>query len=366
MDCTIEQEALSDALQRVKVGAHESTLASPVFSLVKLTAGEGMLRLVAGNVSITATTSAPARVEVPGSLCVPLRRLRDSINVVEGNVRLRREEGNRLRIGAGAWTLAVAGRDAADFPSEPAWPTKRSPISRAALRFLLARTFYVAARKMEKPEVDCVHVTRDGDALTAFAMDTNRLARARVRCHGPRGARFLLDRLACEEVLALLETSSTDVVGLHMASDRIFVQSEATELAIAKIPGTVRPIPSDEDVDTKTSSRVSRTELMEALTACKKLTQRPEVWIDVRDGGLTVSSDPSVQETSVGKRIPSDVRGPGLKLCAHAEYLRDVLGACEGQAVVFGFGASPYDAITVRAEGDEDAWAVLMPMQVNT
>ncbi|MEZ4296160.1 MAG: hypothetical protein R3B70_14400 [Polyangiaceae bacterium] len=368
MDVCIDRDALNEAVEQVHIAGGDIARANPIFAFLRLSSTEDRLEIVASNSIVTATTVVPVKAPTPGALCVPLKLFRQAIEVLpRGDLRLqcREDDGerNRLVLTAPGWSLALSIRSASDYPPTPTVTDEGIGLSSHVLRFLLARTAHAADKNLDRPIFGCVRILHEGPDLVAQAMDGQRVAQARTTGALPGSEPILLHQLACEEILRLLSSASENtVVRFGAGGDHLFVSTERTTVAIARLPGDLPEMPVEVSSKRVRSARVPRSLLLNALRASRKLTQHREVCLSLSSDGITVSSDPRLQEISVRDYVAGTVHGAPFELGANGDHLAEALGRLECDEVVLEFGAEPVDPISLRPTSDEDVVMIFMPM----
>jgi len=362
MEWLADRDSLIQAFRRIQ-GAGGDVLGShPIFGYMRLRAMNEELEFVSSNSIVTATTVTDARISIPGEVCVPLKQFRDAVDLLpSGEVRMQLGATNRLTMAGGGRVLTVCGRPGGEYPLVPEPPDEHVSIPAGVLRFLLIRTAHAASKKPDNPEPASVHITWKKPHLTAFAMDGHRAAEAKMKCVVYGLKKIVVHQLASTEILRLLEDDPLEHVDVSETRNHTFIRAGRTLVAIGKLEGRAPERPEEMLSNRARVVRVLRRALLEALRASRKMTQESTVWLTLGTDGITISSDPRVQEVSVEVYVPGEVRGAPFKICANGEHLVDGLDALDVENVSIGFGDTPLDAVSLRPDAEEDVVMIFSP-----
>jgi len=121
--------------------AGETKNTIPILATVKLDAGDGILKLTATNLDVTAQSQVPILdVSGAGAICVDLRRLSGLVkNISEGEVSLAVEPG-KLQVKAGRSKFSLAGWEVDKFPNVENVEGQLVALPTAALKAMIAAT----------------------------------------------------------------------------------------------------------------------------------------------------------------------------------------------------------------------------------
>jgi DNA polymerase III subunit beta len=193
MQVTVAADALAGALADVKASlSTHPTL--PVFSAVRLTAGDGAITVAATDLELTTLVTAPAEVTSPGEAVVPFllfstvftamlgrkpSRARKRPPAAERRVRLAVADGHlQLRLDeAGDFWHELRLLDAADYPTLPTAPHKRvAVVNGPSLRQAVTRVATAVSSDAARPVLTGVFFEPGLDTVTLAATDSYRLA----------------------------------------------------------------------------------------------------------------------------------------------------------------------------------------------
>ena len=121
--------------------AGETKNTIPILATVKLDAGDGILKLTATSLDVTAQSQVPILdVSGAGAICVDLRRLSGLVkNMSEGEVSLAIEPG-KLQVKAGRSKFSLAGWDVDKFPNVENVEGQLVALPTPALKAMIAAT----------------------------------------------------------------------------------------------------------------------------------------------------------------------------------------------------------------------------------
>lgn len=369
MDIFLDKHALLRALRRIQGAAANVAGAHSIYVYVRLRTLDNELELVAMNGIVTATTRVDAHVVRAGTICVQLKLFRDAAELLQdGEIRLELGMTDRFRLSSGGRSIALTGRSAADYPLLPEPPRRLHNIPTSALRFLLKRTTHAAGTNPEQPERCAIHVERVGPSLVAFAMDGQRAAEARMPSPPSTASmtKLVLHHLAASEALRLLDDEPPDILKIGETDRHIFIEAHPSVVAVTTLHSASVDRPGELNVNHPTTARLSRTTLVNAVGAAKRLTHSEVIKLVVRASGVTVQSDPQVQHTSTQDYVEGEVEGALVQICMNGNHLTEALHALEAKDVLLGFGRDSQAAISLRPVDEDEVSMIFMPIIIHS
>ena len=119
MKFKINREFLSAGLsQVVNIVSNRPTL--PVFSNVLIQAEDGKVRLTTTNLEIGILCLVKADVAVPGSITLPVKKLKDIVGGLMGSeISVELFSGNKVKITSGSSDAVMSGIETEQFPPLP-------------------------------------------------------------------------------------------------------------------------------------------------------------------------------------------------------------------------------------------------------
>lgn len=173
MQLAVLQDNLRAALAAVMPAIPtRSTL--PILETIRFIADENRLTLTATNLEMAITTRCAAKIEKPGSACVPAKLLQELINGFPNDRIDLSLDTYTLTLRAGRYQTTIKCRDAEDYPVIPA-VTPRAELPLALLRQAASHVALAAEVNGTRPVLGGVHVVLNGVARYEAA-DGYRLA----------------------------------------------------------------------------------------------------------------------------------------------------------------------------------------------
>jgi DNA polymerase-3 subunit beta len=378
MKIKVERSALMKALSHVQnVVERRNTI--PILANVLVRAKDGALTLAATDMEIAAVEQVPAEVLRNGATTAPAATLYEIVRKLpEGAVIELDHPGgdSQLALRAGRYATSLVCLPVEDFPAlqEGTLPHRFS-LKAGVLRDLVDRTRFAISTEETRYYLNGIYLhvaeSEGANVLRAVATDGHRLAR--VEEDLPEGASgmpgVIVPRKAVLELRKLLDdVPGQDLVEVALSDTKIRFGFGAVTLTSKLIDGTFpdydRVIPRDNDKLLRIAKK-DFAEAVDRVAAISSERSRP-VKLAIAKQGLTLSAASPEQGTATEEidadRLEYDA-GP-MEIGFQARYLRDITDQmADSVRVEFKFhdGAAP---TLIRAEGDQRAVYVLMPMRV--
>ena len=185
MKIVCDRTALADAVSLVS-GVVAARSPSPVLQCLRLTAGDGQLRLSATDLEIgVAQTIDEVDVQQEGEVLVPADKLSQIVKASDDPTLTLEADGDRLRIrGLGSnWSLhgfpVSEAPEVEDFDESI---TADYEVPAVILRKQIQRTLFAAANEQSRYAINGVLFERSGQTLRCVATDGRRLALSSCSC----------------------------------------------------------------------------------------------------------------------------------------------------------------------------------------
>jgi DNA polymerase-3 subunit beta len=351
----------------------------PVLANVMLASeGPGGLRVAATDLYVGVTGVVGARVKKGGSTTASARTLFDIVrNLPAGEMELRVEENQWLRVRSGRVQYRIAGIPADDFPELPsAEGIEFFSIGTEVLQRLMEGTYYAVSADEARPHLNSGLFEGEGKTLRMVATDGHRLSLAEHSVEqgkGLFGFSMLVPLKGIQEIRKLLEEGHGEVdIGVsgtnaffrrHLPGAEEGSESEVTmsvKLVEARFPPYDKVIPQG----TQRRVVVSRQGFLEALRRASLISREKMVAVRLTfgSGKLVVTSDnPDVGEAK--EEMDIEDSGADTTIGFNGRYLVDVLSSLGADEVEIGIGGAS-DACVIKPVGSEGFLAVVMPMRL--
>ena len=353
MKLEANKKTLAAALARVSRAADKRS-AMPVLSCVRLEAGGSTLRLTATDLVIVVRTHCVARVASEGAILVDAAALSSAVSTMaDGDVSLSRESW-QLVVRGGKRRFALPTQPADDYPQLPEVPEAfGESVSAAALRTLISRVAHAMGHDDARPHLAGLYLEHADEALRATATDGHRLSTATVA--SAEGVSCLAPGRGVAELRRMVASGEGDI-DMLVQSPWLHLRTEAetvsAKLVDSAFPAYQQVIPS---AHTRTVT-CDRAALSDACRVVAGGTGCAGVKLTASGGSLSVTAD----SDGVEARDELPCSGDDAVLGVNATYLRDVLGALDGDTVSL-LLSGELDPIKVEGDG---ATHVVMPMRV--
>jgi DNA polymerase-3 subunit beta len=349
----------------------------PILSNVLVTAEGDAITVATTNLDIRVTARVPAEVERPGATTLPAKILHDIVRAMPADARLTvdAQEGDRATLRHGRSRQTLATLPAGDYPDAGvgAFP-KTFEVTGATLARQLARCLIAASTEETRYYLNGVLFHAEGAGperdpeLRLVATDGHRLVRSSVPL--PAGAEDLpwtiLPRTAAIEVQKLAAAASGSIGCAFGERLVAFTFPSGLRLVTKTIEGTfpdygrVVPVGNDKRVTVPRSFLTSAIERVALVRDAESRGGAVRFTADPDEGRLTLQVSTPTNEAVEQVDAESDHH---FETGFNPNYLRELLGAVDGEMIEFGLGEAGSPAL-ISAVGDASTTCVLMPMRV--
>ena len=337
-----DREDLLSAVQAVS-GVVASKGVHPVYESVSIVATAESLTLLATDLEIgmklRVGTSDRVKVERPGTAVVPAQRLAAIVReLAKGELVFTWNADNReTTIEAGRGRFKLQGQSPEDFPEVPEVDDANSVIvPAAALREMIRRTHFAAAKERMRFALNGVLVKVEGDDIELVATDGRRLARDTGPCSNPTKAAFsaIVPTKGLQQLDRSIETID-DSVRIAVGNNHFCARTARVTLVSRLVEGS---FPNYRDVipqNCKQKAMLPRDAFVSALRRASLVTSRDaqSVRLQFHPEGLTISA--RSPEGSAEETIAIDFTGAGDVLGYNPEFLLDALGVLKSESIPF-------------------------------
>jgi DNA polymerase-3 subunit beta len=341
MKLVARREALYHGFQRV--GSIVSTsIQQPIYRNVKVAATAGALYLSATDLEVGLVLGVPdVEVQEEGVALLPHARVAAILGATPDETVTLRETDGAVLIETGDSSFRILGEDPSDFPDIPQLPADSSvEVDPEVLRYMVRRTAFAAAPEKGRYALNGVlFVIGKEDTIEMVAADGARLAHVKKKVSNPQGvkAEFIVMTRGVEQLARLAEYGSAPVK-FAATQNQLLAQNDAGRLACQLVEGQ---FPNYHDVipaDGKVKVQLPTKELLSAVRRASFLTTEQTKVVDFRfsKGLLSITAEsPDVGRAEV--RLPVEYDGAAAEISFNPEYLEDMLGIVERDAVKMRF-----------------------------
>jgi DNA polymerase-3 subunit beta len=340
----------------------------PVLSHCLLQATQEGVLLTATDLETAIRRPLEARVEAPGSLCVPALKLLEIVRELEeGELELRSEDGQWLRLSAGRSSFRLACLPAEDYPQ---WPslgqTEELSLEAPVLEQMLERTVYAAGEADTRYTLNGIlfHVRPSEGLLTLVGTDGHRMAVASSALKDglSEERKLIVQRKAASELRKFL--AQAEEVLLQISKNHVLFKLKEVQFLTRLIEGTY---PNYAQVIPASNPLVvvaQREALIRALRRVSALSRERTggVKLELQEGLLRLeTTNPDLGEAH--DELEVHYSGEPLGIGFNARYLLDALGAMQSERVVLRLQDALSPAL-LEPEGQEGYLCVVMPMRI--
>lgn len=332
----------------------------PVLSNLLLTAAEDHLIIEASNLETSMRVQVRAKIEEPGKITLPARKLSDYLNTLtESKLTLEKSE-TKLVISSQNSQAEFVTLPPDDFPKLPQMDEQSFEIKADKLAELIEKTTFAASGDEVRPVLTGVFIKFDDDELTAVATDGFRLSEFRTGWKaGPTELEpMIVPAKALQEVARVLKGGEVRI-SLSPDGNQIIFESDGTEvisrLLEAEYPNYKQIIPES----FTTQAVFEREELVNkarlAAIFARREGQTIRLVFDSERGQVILRS----QSSEVGEQegqLAGEIQGTPMEVGFNAGYLLDGLNSLESDTVRLKLkevGEGQVAPVVFLPEGDE-------------
>ncbi|MBI3508406.1 MAG: DNA polymerase III subunit beta [Chlamydiia bacterium] len=340
--------------------------AIPILSNVLLEAMDDQLVISATDLAVSMRCYTEAKVIEEGAIALPARRFFQLVREITApQIKISAHTNEIVEITTGTSVFKINGMNRSEFPQLP--DLTGSPeitFSQAALREMLSKSAFSAAREDSRYMLNGVHLQIAQQKAIFLGTDGKRLAKifAPIANSATLHGNYVIPLKAVEEMIKMLGDSE-ETISLSLAPDKIALES-GSSLLIAKLlagqyPDVERVIP------TKLTNQVTihREELTSLLRQVSLFTSDTSnsVRFSFETGQLQLAAMSS--EIGEGRvSMPVDFAGQKMEIAFNPVYFLDILRHSKDETIRFGFN-DPHNPGLVT--DSSSALFVIMPMRLN-
>ena len=319
----------------------------PVLTCVKLLAGQKdgvkSLTLIATDMELALQyTLTQVDIAAEGVALIPAGKLSEIVNNSPDDTLTLETAADTTTIKGADAQFKVFGFNAEEFP--PISSFEGAPdftITAGALRQLLDKTRFAAAREMTRYAINGVLFEKKGKKLSLVATDGHRLAHTKddVASEG-RDITAVVPIKAINLIERLL-TDPEQIVALQFKENRLFIQitgegGAAATMSTSLVEGTFPPyndvIPKDSDK----KAQIDREKFLSAVRRAALLTNEESKGVRLAFGNNTLTITSRAPEMGEAKiDLPVEYNGEPVEIGFNPIYLMDALKVADTQQLTF-------------------------------
>ncbi len=340
MKLSIAKEQILHGLQAVQnVVGTRSTL--PILSNVLLSASGNTLELTASDLDVTISCSVEARVEIPGTTTIPVKKLFGICRELSHpEVELATDERNVCTLTSGNSFYRINGLAAADYPPVPQFAENKVVVlPQEKLRGMLRRTAFAISNDESRYVLNGIFFSLKEHKVILVATDGRRLAlvEEEVEVATESEGEFIVPTKAINELSRLLQPAGE--VAIRYTENQVAFALKADKgpsvLIISKLvegnyPNYRQVIPTE----FKERVSIGREELLVALRRAEIMTsdKSNSVRLSFTKNSLGITANtPEVGEARESMAV--NYKGVDVAIAFNPNYLMDPLKALESDEV---------------------------------
>lgn len=346
----------------------------PVFQNVLIEAEKDRIRLTTTNLDIGVLCFVKAEVVTPGSITLPVKKLKDIVGGMMGSeISFELFSETRVRIKCGSSDAVMTGIEKEQFPPLPVVSGENFfEVEQSDLSSMIRSVSYAQSTDENRYVLNGVFFNFSEEGLALVATDGRRLATCErkipVVSSGIKS--FILPARTVNELLNQLGTKGKASIGLN--ERQVMFEIEVDEEAASGLCGSIRIIskfvegnyPQYKQVipkDSKCRIEIEREMFLLSVDfVAKVVTDRNNsVYLNLSQNTLEVTANGG--EIEVSNKIAIQYEGPEMKIAFNPQFLSDPLKSLACDNVVFEFK----DELSpgVLKTKDEGFLCVIMPQR---
>lgn len=344
MKLTIAKDQIISGLQAVQnVVSTRTTL--PVLSNVLLKAEGDRLHLTATDLDVTISCSVEAKVETPGALTIPARKIFGIVRELGASeISLETDDKGTFILSAGSSYYKINGLPAEDFPPMPKFANRpKIVMTQEKVRAMLKKTSFAVSTDESRYVLNGIFISFKDHKVTMVATDGRRLALTyeELDLAEDQHMDLIVPTKAITELVRLLagngeveiETSENQIA-FQMRQENGFSILLISKLVEGNYPNYRQVIPSE------TGERVPlvREEFLHALRRAEIMTsdKANSVKLTFSKNNLSITANtPDVGEAR--ESLAVNYKGPEFSIAFNPIYMMDPLKALDHDEVYMEF-----------------------------
>ena len=366
MQISVMQFNLIDALKAAKPFVKRSPVLA-VLEYVELSTIDGQLFVTATDLEATSVNRVGAKIEEPGSICVPFSSFFKLVNnLPDERIDLTLDDADRLVVSCGDLTARLKTVSADEFPPTPAMPEHHVNISAKRFKRMVDQCLVSAATDDNRPILTAINTRISKEGLRMASADGYRLTIVTdeqsysddfAEIHIP--ARYLKEaakRIKAKSDYdgALHYTNTSNVVCWECGNAQVFIK-----LTPGKFPDFMSIVPKPASITA--SVEFDRLDALKALQSIEVFAPNNNIKMAIDDGVLVFSAKYDGVDAEASIDILCD--GDMVPMSLNIDFMIQVLKQRGNDRVTIDATSSTAPAI-IQFPDDPDYTHVLMPMSI--
>ena len=344
----------------------------PILANVLMDATGSEVRLAATDLEVGLKSRCPAKIEKPGSLTLPAKKLFEIVKALPDTDVLIQEDKNGVKVAADRFESRLQTMSRDDFPAMPdggGGSGGDATLPRDITRQMVAKTQFAITGEDTRYFLNGALLVLRPNDMSMVATDGHRLALVTAPRESAPGApdelRVIVQKKTLLELGRLLGEPG-DVVTFEKGENHLFFRFAERVLVSRMIDGQ---FPAYERVIPKGNDKAVEFDRDRLTNAVKRVAimaneRSRSVKFQIDAGEVTVTSN-SPEFGEAKEAIIVEYDSTPVTICFNAQYVLDFLGVVETDSVALEFKDEMSQAVMkpVGADGYEYTY-VIMPMRV--
>lgn len=366
MKFTISRETLLKPLQLVS-GVVERRQTLPILSNLLIQSTGDSLNITATDQEVEIITSIKTKVDEPGEITIPARKLLDICKTSPEGAQLTfKIDGDRARLLSERSRFLLSTLPAADFPITPDFDViAEFEISQRELKKLIDRTQFSMAQQDVRKYLNGLLIEVIDDMLVSVATDGHRLSYCRMKTKNIKSKSFqaIIPRKGIQELSRLL-SDSDNVAKIKIGSNSISLELDdikfTSKLIEGKFPDYERLILSNPGINVF----ADREALRQALVRTSILSNEKYrgIRFSVTNNKLSIQAhNPEKEEAE--EEMEVEYSGDDIEIGFNVNYLLDALSAISEETVQISMIDQNSSCLLQQPENSNCKY-IIMPMRL--
>jgi len=341
----------------------------PILSMVLVSADDGRIRFSATDLDISVTSMVSGKVESPGRIAVPAKKIAEIVKSLSGDEVDLEVEGEKLTIRCGRSRFSVNGRNADDFPKMPKQESSTEFMVQAPLlRRMIQKTIYAVSTDLTRPALCGVLWEVDRNGLTMVSTDGHRLAKveAKIDLKNVEKTEVIVPPKALATFRSYSESDEMIKVGL--GDNSVSIEMNEVSIYSRLLEG---PFPSYK----KVIPAGNKKDLVVPRDGLSAATKRVSILSDALTHQVVFSLDRDKLTLHVTTQDLGEAReeltaayaDEPMSIGYNAAYIQDILRTIEGEEISFKLDRPDNAGMVtpVDEKGDIRQLCIVMPLRIN-
>jgi len=241
MQFTLTKDDLSNLMAQIQ-SVVPSKPALPILSNFMLKAKEGGLELTATDLTVGIRCFVKAPVSAEGATTIPSRRFFQLVREMTApSIDVHVGESDICEIKSASSHFKLNGMSGTDYPALPdLTDATRIELPSDELKAMLAKTAFAVSKDESRYLMTGILLKVEGGRMTFVGTDARRLAKVEkmIEIDPAFTGEYIIPLKAVDEIVRLLDRSSSESVWLYLATDKIGIETNNVLLVTKLLVGT--------------------------------------------------------------------------------------------------------------------------------